>query len=305
MLTGVRHRGLAGVEHHRHRRPAQDEERRQQDRDRRHLDFKRSDLFAQIFGRASDHQAGNEHRNDREHDHPVKAGAHAAEDDFAELDQPHRDHAGERHERIVHRIDRAIRRGRGRGRPQRRVGDAEPHLLAFHVTARIGRALDLIGAKLGEQRVAVLLDRIGERQQRRKNDRHRCQQRPALLRAADHATECVAERHGDRQNGQHLQEIRERCRVFQRVRRVDVVIASAVGAELLDRDLRGHRPKRNSLLGRGRFLRDRVALFILKRLTVRACLRIVVSDGLRQRGSGVLVEGLRDALPDQHQREDE
>ena len=40
-------------------------------------------------------------------------------------------------------------------RPQRRVGDAEAHFLAFHVAAGIGRARDLVGAQLGEHRIAA------------------------------------------------------------------------------------------------------------------------------------------------------
>jgi hypothetical protein len=45
-----------------------------------------------------------------------------------------------------------------------------------------------------------------------------------------------------------LEKFAERRRVLERVRRVDVEEPAAVGAELLDRDLRGRRPEREDLL---------------------------------------------------------
>ena len=38
----------------------------------------------------------HEYRDNREHEHPVKTGAHAAKDDLAELHQPERDEPTER-----------------------------------------------------------------------------------------------------------------------------------------------------------------------------------------------------------------
>ena len=64
---------------------AQDRQRQDQDGEHRHLDFLRLDLLAEIFRRAADHQAGDEHRDDGEHQHAVEARADAAEDDLAEL----------------------------------------------------------------------------------------------------------------------------------------------------------------------------------------------------------------------------
>ena len=73
------------------------------------------------------------------------------------------------------------------------------------------------------------------------DEQHGREQRPALAAVADHRAEGVAERRGDQQDRQHLEEVRERRRVLERVGRVDVEEAAAVGAELLDRDLRGGR----------------------------------------------------------------
>ena len=110
-------------------RGADDDERaRNQHDEARHLHLVRFDLLAEIFRRAADHEPGDEHRDDREREHSVEARADAAEDDFAELHQPHRHEAAERRERVVHRVDRAVRRGGRRGRPERRVDDAEARL---------------------------------------------------------------------------------------------------------------------------------------------------------------------------------
>ena len=81
---------------------------------------------------------------DDEHQHAVEPRADAAEDDFAQLHQPHRHQAAERRERIVHGIDRAVRGGGGRSRPQGGIDDAEARFLAFHVAAGLGcrRGLD-------------------------------------------------------------------------------------------------------------------------------------------------------------------
>ncbi len=83
--------------------------------------------------------------------------------------------------------------GRGR-RPQRGVGDAEAHFLAFHVAAGIGRGGDLVGAKPGEHRVAHALADVDGDEERDEDERHRGEQRPALARVADHLAERVAER---------------------------------------------------------------------------------------------------------------
>jgi hypothetical protein len=47
----------------------------------------------------------------------------------------------------------------------------------------------------------------------------------------------------------HLHEIRQRRRVLERMRRIGIEEAAAIGAEHLDRDLRGDRAHRDGLLG--------------------------------------------------------
>ncbi len=105
---------------------------------------------------------------------------------------------------------------------------------------------------------------------------HRGEDRPALTLVAHHAAEHVGHRCAEREDREHLNEVRQRGRVLERMRGVGVEEAAAVGAEHLDRDLRGDRADRDGLLG----------AFERGRLDVRS-------------------ERLRDALPDEEQREDD
>jgi len=62
--------------------------------------------------------------------------------------------------------------------------------------------------------------------------------RPALPAVADHFAERDAQRGGDQQDRQNLQEVREGRGILQRMGGVHAEEPAAVGAELLDRDLR-------------------------------------------------------------------
>src|SRR4029450_14107912 len=104
------------------------------DGEHRHLDLLGLDLFADIFGGAADHQAGDEDRNDDEQQHAVHARADAADDDLPELDVDQRDHAAKRGEGIVHGVDGAAGGGGGDDREQGGRHDAEADLLAPHIT---------------------------------------------------------------------------------------------------------------------------------------------------------------------------
>jgi hypothetical protein len=95
---GVGDAGLADARHHGDGGAGQHQDRRDEDGDRHHLHVVGLDLLAQVFGRAADHQAGDEHRQHGEDQHAVQAGADAAEDHFAELHQQQRHQAAERHQ---------------------------------------------------------------------------------------------------------------------------------------------------------------------------------------------------------------
>ena len=84
------------------------------------LHFPGFDLLAEIFRRAADHQTCDEHCDDGEHEHAVKARTGAARQHFAELDHQQRNESAQRRERIVHRVDSAARQAGGDGGVKRR-----------------------------------------------------------------------------------------------------------------------------------------------------------------------------------------
>ena len=131
--------------------------------------------------------------------------------------------------------------------------------------------------------------------------RHGGEDRPALARVAHHAAEGVAQRGGDQEDRQHLQEIGERRGVLERVRRVGVEEAAAVGAQFLDRLLRSDRPQSDDLLLGGRLLCDGIAGSVFHRVTGGIHLRIVVGNRFHCRHGLIGGQVLHHALADQHQ----
>ena len=267
MRPGVGHRGHRPRIHDRHRRPAEIHQRQDQDGQHRHLHLLRLDLLADIFRRAADHQTGDKDRDNDEHQHAVQAGADAANDDFAELDVDERHHAAERGKGVVHGVDRAAGCGRGDDGEQRGGNDAEADFLALHIAAG--------EAHRGERVVAVRFSPVANGHAGEEQDAHDREDGPTLALVADHAAEHIGERRPDREDREHLHEVRQRRRILEGMRGVGVEEAAAVGAEHLDRDLRGDRADRDGLLGAFQ----------------RGCLDI-------------RPERLRHALPDQEQRVD-
>ncbi len=94
---------------------------------------------------------------------------------------------------------------------------------------------------------AVRLGDVGDRRGAEEHHHHHAVDRVALTAVAGHPPVHEHERRRDDQHEQHLEEVGERRRVLERVRRVDVEEAAAVGAELLDHLLRGHRAHRDRL----------------------------------------------------------
>ena len=126
-----------------------------------------------------------------------------------------------------------------------------------------------------------------------------------MLLVLHHAAEVIGEPAADGENRKHLQEIRERRRVFERMRGVGVDIAAAVGAEHLDRDLRSHRPLHDGLFGDGLFFHHRFAVGSVDRLAFVILLFDLDLHRLDQRGLGVGLEILNHALRHEKDREDE
>ena len=169
---------------------------------------------------------------------------------------------------VMHGVDRAAGGRRGDDREQRGGNDAEADFLAFHVAA--GQP------ERAQRRGAVGFGPIGDGDARDEQHAHHGQDRPALALVADHAAEHVGQRRADREDREHLHEIRQRGRVLEGMRGIGVEEAAAIGAEHLDRDLRGDRADRDGLLG-----------------------------AFQRRGLDIGAQRLRHALPDQEQRVDD
>ena len=228
--------------------------------ERRELDLAGLDLLAQVLRRAAHHQPADEHRQDHEQQHRVQAGPHPAEDHLAGRQAEHRHRAAQRRERVQRRVHRPVggdRRGRA---PEGGLDDPVALLLAFEVPA--GRACDVLRVHPGGvlRNRAVLLGGEDDEDEDDVQRRHRREDRPPLPLRVDHAPVGVGEGGRDEDDREHLHEVRERRRVLERHRRVDVEEPATVGAQLLDRDLRGHRADREHLVGAlERLRRHRVA----------------------------------------------
>ena len=107
----------------------------------------------------------------------------------------------------------------------------------------------LIDSHRGELRIAVLLSPDCGRGAGQKQNRHHGEQRPSLAAIADHLAEGVRQGRADREDREHLEQIRQRRRILVRMRRVGVDETAAVGAELLDDFLRRDRSLGDHLRG--------------------------------------------------------
>ena len=148
----------------------------------------------------------------------------------------------------MHRIDGAASIG-GDGRKERRIGYTEANLLAFHVAARLECARREIDIERRKGGIAVRLRPIDCRHADEEQDAHGGKHRPALALVPHHAAEHVGERSRDPDQQKHLNEVRERGRVFVGMGGVGVEEPAAVGAENLDHLLRGDRSLGDRLLG--------------------------------------------------------
>ena len=203
--------------------------------------------------------------------------------------------------RVVHRVHRPVGGGGGGRGPQGRVGDAEARLLALHVAAGLEVAGRVIDAEVG-QGVAALLGRDADGEEHHEDGGHGGQDRPALPRVLDHHPERVAERGGDHQDREQLEEVGERRRILEGMGRIDVEEAAAVRAQLLDHDLRGGGPDGDDLLGELGLLGLGLPLVVQDGLALVVGHRLVVLDGLEDGGLFVGPEVLHHALGDEHER---
>jgi hypothetical protein len=141
----------------------------------------------------------------------------------------------------VHGVDAAIRDACGDAGIEGRGRLSEADLLAFHI------AHGGIDAEACKNRVATGLGPVDEADARDEEDGDDREERPALSAALDHLAEGVDQRRGDHEHREDVQEVREDIRVLERMRRVRVEKAAAIGAELLDRLLAGDGAERDGL----------------------------------------------------------
>ena len=265
-----------------------------------HLHVVRLDLLAEILRRATDHQAGDEDRDDHIDQHAVKTRADAAEDDFAELDIQQRHETADRmKESCAYRVDRAAGGVRGDGGEEGGIEDAEADFLALHVA--IG-GIDTQGGKIG---IAGRLKVPGDHDAGEEEGEHCRPHRPTVALVLDRSAKVVSQRARNRKDREDLQEVRERRRVFERMRGISIDVAAAIRSEHFDRDLRGHRALHDGL--RIDFLIDQ------HRLAVRGGHRIAFVIDLRHRNGERVAQGgglkrleiLDHALRHEHDREND
>ena len=138
-----------------------------------------------------------------------------------------------------------------------------------------------------------------------KQDRHRGPNGPAVLLVFHHSAQVISESAADGENGKHLNKIRERCRIFERMRCVGVYVTAAVRPEHFDRDLRRHWPLHDVLFGDGLLLHHRLVVSSLDRLALVVFLFDLDFHRLHQRRLGVRLEILNHPLRNEEQCEDE
>ena len=118
----------------------------------------------------------------------VETRSDAAKDDLSGGDVGERHQAADRRERVVPGVDSAAG-GVGRDRSEEGgLTDAEPDLFPFHVAAGAtgGRRRNLY-ARLLMNRIASLLGNRGDRSADEEHQRHRREDRPAVLLRTGHA----------------------------------------------------------------------------------------------------------------------
>ena len=163
----------------------------------------------------------------------------------------------------------------------------------------------LIGPGSRELRIAGLLGEVANRKARNKQHEHRRRAAPTLAGGRHHFAERITKGRWNKEDRQQFQEIGKRRRILQRMGRVHIEKPPAIGAELLDGNLRRSRADRDGLFGERRFFCRRLPLLIKDRFAVFADHRLIKCCRLKERDLGIRAECLHDALRHQDEREHE
>ena len=231
------------------------------------LHFLGLEFLAEVFRCTANHQAGEEYRDQHVKQHAVHAGTDAAEDHLADHHVDQRDHPAQGIEAVLHAVDRTVGRGGGGHRPQHGTGGAEARFFTF---LRRG----LFNRRVVQRRVGLVLGPHRSRTTDDEQGQHATEDRPALTQVFHVMTKGEHQRDRDQDDCAQLKQVGPGGRVFKWMRRVDTEETTAVGAQLLDRNLAGGRAQWDHLV-----------------------------NALQGHSVHVMSEGLRHTLPHQEQRE--
>lgn len=141
----------------------------------------------------------------------------------------------------MHGVHRPAGQPGGRRNEKRRHRLTKADLLALHVAKRG------IDAQCGHERIALRLGPIDHGHAADQKHGHRGQKGAALPLGPDHAPEGDGQRGGQDEHRPDRKHVRQCRGVFERMGRVGVEEAAAIGPKLLDSLLAGHRPERDGL----------------------------------------------------------
>ncbi len=143
----------------------------------------------------------------------------------------------------MHRSDRAGRSIGGHCGKHGAGEDAIANFLPLHIATGLEGARRLVNPRMLCQRwVARLLSPRQANVTGHKEARHDEPQGPALFLVAYHPPESIGQRRGDGEYRKHLQEVREACRVLERVCAIRVEGAAPVIAQVFNGFLGSKRP---------------------------------------------------------------
>ena len=207
----------------------QDHDRDCQDVRDDELHLRRADLLAEEFRGPADHEAGDEHRQQREDEDAVQPAAIAAGADLAEQDRGERRRSADRRVAVQRRVGRASGGAHGPDGHQR--GPDGPKRPPCPPCCRRCWCRSRPATPRRQQVVAVQFGLHGDHSVGQEDRGHHRDERQRLLPAADQPPEHHDDRERQDDDQQQLEDVGEAGRVLERVRAARPVHAAAVGAQ--------------------------------------------------------------------------
>src|SRR5262245_32771113 len=129
----------------------------------------------------------------------------------------------------MHRVDRTTGGIGGDCGEKRGIEYTKADFLPFHVATGNAKAL--------VDWITIRLRPPAQQHSANEEDQHRSPDGPAVFLILHHPAEVVSQSAADRKDGQHLDKIRERRWILERMRCVSIHVTAAVGTKHLDRHL--------------------------------------------------------------------